>query len=120
MKNELLLSAAILPHVWYGRRSDCGISGKGSAERKATSEHSSVFWLTTWDGRILRCLSGLNERITTTLTTRRTWNAWRHKGRCSHKAYACSISPHPGRLFTGMNAARHRVTSWTLRKKYNA
>ena len=41
MKNELLLSAAILP--MGGRRSDCGISGKGSAERKATSEHSSVF-----------------------------------------------------------------------------
>ena len=37
MKNELLLSAAILPMC------DCGISGKGSAERKATSEHSSVF-----------------------------------------------------------------------------
>ena len=33
------------------------------------------------------------------------------------QAYACSISsPSRVSLFTGMNAARHRVTSWTLRK----
>ena len=32
-------------------------------------------------------------------------------------AYACSISsPSRVSLFTGMNAARHRVTNWTLRK----
>ena len=40
MKNELLLSAAILPMCGMAGEA---ISGKGSAERKATSEHSSVF-----------------------------------------------------------------------------
>mgnify|MGYP005948073351 CR=1 FL=1 len=33
------------------------------------------------------------------------------------QAYACSVSsPSRVSLFTGMNAARHRVTSWTLHK----
>lgn len=39
------------------------------------------------------------------------------QGKMFTQAYACSISsPTRVSLFTGMNAARHRVTSWTLRK----
>ena len=78
MKNELLLSAAILPM--------CGMAGEAIAASPAK-------------GRILRCLSGLNERITTTLITRRTWNVWRHKGRCSHKHTLVVSAPPPGSVF---------------------
>ncbi len=35
------------------------------------------------------------------------------------QAYACSVSsPTRVSLMTGMNAARHRVTNWTLEKKH--
>ena len=66
MKNELLLSAAILP-MWYGRRSDTASPTKGRRKRKQRPNIVLFFWLTTWDGRILHCLSGVNGRITTTL-----------------------------------------------------
>ena len=39
------------------------------------------------------------------------------QGQMFTQAYACSVSsPSRVSLFTGMNAARHRVTSWTLHK----
>lgn len=39
------------------------------------------------------------------------------QGKMFTQAYACSISsPTRCSLFSGMNAARHRITSWTLRK----
>ena len=39
------------------------------------------------------------------------------EGRMMTSAYACSVSsPSRASLFTGMNAARHRVTNWTLHR----
>lgn len=39
------------------------------------------------------------------------------QGMIFSQAYACSVSsPSRASLFTGMNAARHRVTNWTLQK----
>lgn len=98
MKNELLLSAAILPMCGMAGEAIAASPAKGAPKEKQRP-NIVLFWLTTWDGRILRCLSGLNERITTTLTTRRIWNAWRHKGRCSHKHTLVVSAPPPGSVF---------------------
>ena len=86
MKNELLLSAAILPM--------CGMAGEAIAASPAKGAPKEK-----QRPNILRCLSGLNERITTTLTTRRIWNAWRHKGRCSHKHTPVVSAPPLGSVF---------------------
>ncbi len=118
MKKRIITSAAILPMCGYGRRSDAASPAKGVPKEKQRPNIVSRFWLTTWDGRTLRLPFWTHTNaLQTTLTTRRIWNAWRHKGRCSHKHTPVVSAPPPGSVFLqGMNAARHRVTSWTLRK----
>ena len=74
-----------------------------------------LFLWMIWVGRT-SCLSGHNAPATTTRTIHPIWNVWQKQGKMFTQAYACSISSLARQPFTGMNAARHRVTSWTLRK----
>ena len=64
----------------------------------------------------LRAVLHAPDAASTTATARRTWSGWR-KRREVHAGLRLPVcSPTRVSLMTGLNAARHRVTNWTLRK----
>lgn len=116
MKNRLLLSAALFPI--------CGMAGEvhGVPSSNATptaEKHPNIILFLVDD-------MGWQDTSLPFWTQRTRYNDTYHtpnmermaeQGKMFTQAYACSISsPTRVSLFTGMNAARHRVTSWTLRK----
>lgn len=98
MKNELLLSAAILPMCGMAGEAIAASPAKGAPKEKQRP-NIILFLVDDMGWQDTSLPSGLNERITTTLTTRRTWNAWQHKGRCSHKHTLVVSAPPPGSVF---------------------
>jgi arylsulfatase A-like enzyme len=81
---------------------------------------SFCLWWTIWAGRTLRFHSGMrgthfNDRYHTPNMERLA-----AEGMKFTQAYACAVcSPTRTSLMTGMNAARHRVTNWTLRYNHS-
>ena len=115
MRNELLLSA-MLPI--------CGMAGEaygmppGDAVPAPKEQPNIILFLVDDMGWQDTSLPFWTQR-TKYNDTYHTPNMERMatQGKMFTQAYACSISsPTRVSLFTGMNAARHRVTSWTLRK----
>mgnify|MGYP002234839155 CR=1 FL=1 len=110
MRNELLLSA-MLPI--------CGMAGEaygmppGDAVPAPKEQPNIILFLVDdMDGKTRPSPFGHSVPSTTIRTILPTWNGWLHKAKMFTQAYACSISsPTRVSLFTGMNAARHRVTS---------
>ena len=109
MRNKLLLSAAILPI--------CGITGEAQAAE--AQKHPNIIMFLVDD-------MGWQDTSLPFWTQRTHYNdiyetpnmeRLAAQGMMFTQAYACSVSsPSRVSLFTGMNAARHRVTSWTLHK----
>lgn len=109
MRNKLLLSATILPAL--------SISSDVHAEQD--QKHPNIIMFLVDD-------MGWQDTSLPFWTQRTHYNniyetpnmeRLAAQGMMFTQAYACSISsPSRVSLFTGMNAARHRVTSWTLRK----
>ena len=116
MKNELLLSAAILPMCGMAGEAIAASPAKGVPKEKQRPNIvlflvDDMGWQDTslpfWTQR-----THYNDPYPTPNMKRLA-----AQGKMFTQAYACSISsPTRVSLFTGMNAARHRVTSWTLRK----
>lgn len=116
MKNELLLSAAILPMCGMAGEAIAASPAKGAPKEK--QRPNIVLFLVDDMGWQDTSLPFWTQR-THYNDTYHTPNMERlaAQGKMFTQAYACSISsPTRVSLFTGMNAARHRVTSWTLRK----
>lgn len=116
MKNELLLSAAILPMCGMAGEAIAASPTKGAPKEK--QRPNIVLFLVDDMGWQDTSLPFWSQR-THYNDTYHTPNMERlaAQGKMFTQAYACSISsPTRVSLFTGMNAARHRVTSWTLRK----
>lgn len=112
MKSEILLATAMLP-----------IGGMAAEAHSATAQPGEK-----QPNIILFLVDDMGWQDTSLpfWTQRTRYNDTYHtpnmermatQGKMFTQAYACSISsPTRVSLFTGMNAARHRVTSWTLRK----
>lgn len=109
MKKELLLSLAAVPFT--------GLAGYGQAAEQQSRPNIILFlvddmgWQDTsvpfWEQR-----TSSNEKFETPNMERLA-----AQGMKFTQAYACSISsPSRCSLFSGMNAARHRVTNWTYPK----
>lgn len=111
MKKNILLSAALLPL--------CGMAAnQGEATPVEASRPNILLFLVDDMGWQDTSLPFWTQR-THYNDTYHTPNMERlaAQGRMFTQAYACSVSsPTRVSLFTGMNAARHRVSSWTLRK----
>lgn len=109
MRNKLLLSAAILP----------ALSISSDVHAAQNQKHPNIIMFLVDD-------MGWQDTSLPFWTQRTHYNniyetpnmeRLAAQGMMFTQAYACSISsPSRVSLFTGMNAARHRVTSWTLRK----
>ena len=98
MKNELLLSAAILPMCGMAGEAIAASPAKGVPKEK--QRPNIVLFLVDDMGWQDTSLPFWTQRTHyTTLTTRRIWNAWRHKGRCSHKHTPVVSAPPPGSVF---------------------
>lgn len=109
MDKRILLPLVILPAFQTGNMQ--------AADQPAKRRTSSSLWLTIWDGKTLPCLSGQKRRIITKSTRRPTWNASPARESCSPRPMpAVSVPRLVASLITGTNAARHRVTNWTLQK----
>lgn len=116
MKNRLLLSAALLP--LYGAAGETGVLPSAHAAPDAPKRPNIVLFLVDD--------MGWQDTSLPFWTQRTPYNDIYHtpnmermaaQGKMFTQAYACSVSsPTRVSLFTGMNAARHRVTSWTLHK----
>lgn len=111
MKNELLLSAAILPMCGMAGEAIAASPAKGAPKEK--QRPNIVLFLVDDMGWQDTSLPFWTQR-THYNDTYHTPNMERlaAQGKMFTQAYACSISsPTRVSLFTGMNAARHRVTS---------
>ena len=107
MKNKYLLYALALPACW----------GCNTSQQEAERPNIILFLVDDmgWQDTSLPFW----ERKTHYNETYETPNMERlaRQGMMFTSAYACSVSsPTRISLYTGMNAARHRVTNWTLEK----
>lgn len=116
MKSKILLSAAMLPLCGMAEEV-CSMPSTGAAS--VPEKHPNIILFLVDD-------MGWQDTSLPFWTQRTKYNDTYHtpnmermaaQGKMFTQAYACSVSsPTRVSLFTGMNAARHRVTSWTLRK----
>ena len=115
MRNELLLSA-MLPI--------CGMAGEaygmppGDAVPAPKEQPNIILFLVDdmgWQDTSLPLLDTAYQ--VQRYVPYSNMNGWLHKAKCLRRPmHAASVHLRAVSLFTGMNAARHRVTSWTLRK----
>ena len=109
MDKRILLPLVILPAFQTGNMQ--------AADQPAKRPNIILFMVDDMGWKTLPCLSGQKRRIITKSTRRPTWNASPARAVMFTQAYASSISsPSRCSLITGTNAARHRVTNWTLQK----
>ncbi len=109
MDKRILLPLVILPAFQTGNMQ--------AADQPAKRPNIILFMVDDIGmGRTLPCLSGQKRRIITK-STRRPHGRLAARESMFTQAYASSISsPSRCSLITGTNAARHRVTNWTLQK----
>jgi arylsulfatase A-like enzyme len=109
MRNKLLLSATILPAL--------SISSDVHAEQDQKHPNIIMFLVDDMGWQDTSLPFWIQRTHYNNIYETPNMERLAAQGMMFTQAYACSISsPSRVSLFTGMNAARHRVTSWTLRK----